>query len=54
MILNDKHLQFKKKVKEFADNVVAPRAIELDLKSEFPYDLVKKMGEMGLYGLFIP
>jgi butyryl-CoA dehydrogenase len=54
MILNDKHLQFKKKVKEFADNVVAPRAIELDLKSEFPHDLVKKMGEMGLYGLFIP
>ena len=54
MILSDKHLQFKKKVKEFADNVVAPRAIDLDLKSEFPYDLVKKMGEMGLYGLFIP
>ncbi len=54
MILSEKHLQFKKKVKEFADNVVAPRAIELDLKSEFPYDLVKKMGDMGLYGIFIP
>ena len=54
MILSDNHLKFKEKIRQFADEVVAPRAIELDLNSEFPYDLVKKMGEMDLYGLFVP
>ena len=54
MILSDKHLKFKEKIRQFADEVVAPRAIELDLNSEFPHDLVKKMGEMGLYGLYVP
>ena len=54
MILSEKHLKFREKVREFADTVVAPRAKDLDLNSEFPYDLVKKMGEMELYGLFVP
>ncbi len=54
MILSDKHLKFKEKIGQFADEVVAPRAIELDLNSEFPHDLVKKMGEIGLYGLYVP
>ncbi len=54
MILSEKHLAFREKLKEFSDNVVAPRAKDLDLNSEFPHDLVKKMGEMDLYGLFVP
>jgi len=54
MILSDKHLEFKEKIRKFADEVVAPRAIELDKNDEFPHDLVKQMGEMGLYGFCVP
>jgi short/branched chain acyl-CoA dehydrogenase len=40
--------------REFARDEVAPRAEEYDAKSEFPYDLVRKMGELGLMGLVFP
>lgn len=41
-------------VKDFADNVVAPRSYEADTKHELPMDVVAKMGELGLFGLPFP
>lgn len=41
-------------VETFAREVIAPRAAEIDEKDEFPRDIVKKMGELGLMGLPIP
>ncbi|MBV8074604.1 MAG: acyl-CoA dehydrogenase family protein [Candidatus Eremiobacteraeota bacterium] len=40
--------------REFARDEVAPRAEEMDRNEEFPYDLVRKMGELGLLGLPFP
>ncbi len=40
--------------REFAQDEVRPRAEEMDAKAEFPYDLVKKMSELGLMGLPFP
>jgi butyryl-CoA dehydrogenase len=40
--------------REFARDEVRPRAEEIDAKAEFPYDLVKKMAELGLMGLPFP
>jgi short/branched chain acyl-CoA dehydrogenase len=40
--------------REFAQDEVKPRAEEMDAKAEFPYDLVKKMAELGLMGLPFP
>lgn len=40
--------------REFAQDEVKPRAEELDAKAEFPYDLVKKMADLGLMGLPFP
>jgi len=40
--------------REFARDEVAPRAEEMDAKAEFPYDLVRKMAELGLLGLPFP
>jgi butyryl-CoA dehydrogenase len=54
MILSEKHLQLREKVRAFADNEVAPRAKELDKSGEFPFDLVKRMGELGLFALYVP
>jgi butyryl-CoA dehydrogenase len=40
--------------REFAVREVEPRARELDKKGEWPTDLVKRMGELGLMGVAVP
>ena len=46
--------EFRKAVREFAVEVVAPRAEEMDREARLPLDIVKQMGEMGLFGLPFP
>lgn len=41
-------------VREFAEREVKPVARELDEKGEFSYELTKKMGEIGLFGMTLP
>jgi alkylation response protein AidB-like acyl-CoA dehydrogenase len=40
--------------RKFADDRLAPTAIERDEKSEFPHDLVKEMAELGFMGMMVP
>src|SRR5437867_4191480 len=46
--------EFRRAVREFAVEVIAPRAEEMDRLEEFPTDIVKQMGQMGLFGLPFP
>ncbi|OGQ23008.1 MAG: acyl-CoA dehydrogenase [Deltaproteobacteria bacterium RIFCSPLOWO2_02_FULL_44_10] len=41
-------------VREFAQHEIAPHAAKLDELSEFPYEHVKKMAELGLMGMMVP
>ena len=41
-------------VTQFSRNVVAPTAAERDQKKEFPAEILKDMGELGLMGMMIP
>lgn len=43
-----------KLVKEFAENEVAPLAEEVDRSGEFPLETVKKMADIGMFGLNVP
>ena len=45
---------FRRTVADFATNVVAPVAHDYDERAEFPYPVVKQMGELGLFGLPFP
>jgi short-chain 2-methylacyl-CoA dehydrogenase len=46
--------EFRRTVRTFAEEVIAPRAEEMDRAEELPMDLVKQMGELGLFGLPFP
>ena len=41
-------------VRDFAEREVKPVAQELDEKGEFSAELTKKMGELGLFGMYLP
>lgn len=44
----------RKMVRDFAEEVIRPRAIEIDTKAEFPADIFKQIGELGLLGIPFP
>ncbi|HLZ37741.1 MAG TPA: acyl-CoA dehydrogenase family protein [Mycobacteriales bacterium] len=52
--LDEEHESLRKTVEEFARDVVAPKARAYDESGEFPYPIVAKMAEMGLFGLPFP
>jgi len=49
--LSDEQRAIQSLCREFAEYEIKPRAEEMDAKAEFPYDLVKKMADLGLMGL---
>jgi short-chain 2-methylacyl-CoA dehydrogenase len=43
--------QFRQVVARFADEVIAPAAADFNAEARFPVDIVRRMGEMGLFGI---
>jgi short-chain 2-methylacyl-CoA dehydrogenase len=52
--LTDEQRLLRDTVRDFARHEVAPVAEELDRTKSFPYELVAKMGELGLMGIPFP
>lgn len=52
--LSDEQRMIRDVVRDFAQDVVAPRAMEIDRTSEFPADLVRKAADLDLLGIVIP
>lgn len=52
--LSEEYQDLSNSVREFADEVVAPVSTKHDEEHSFPYEVVKQMGEMGLFGLPFP
>jgi alkylation response protein AidB-like acyl-CoA dehydrogenase len=52
--LTDEQEQLRKEVRDFAAREIAPHVMRWDEASEFPHEVVKKLGEMGLMGVIFP
>jgi len=52
--LTEEQKQLQSAVRAFAEGEIAPHVSEWDEKSEFPHEVVKKLGEMGLLGVIFP
>lgn len=52
--LSEEHIKYREKVRKFAEDVVAPKAAEIDESGEFSWDTLKKMAEFGLLGVPFP
>ncbi|HDR17110.1 MAG TPA: acyl-CoA dehydrogenase [Desulfobacteraceae bacterium] len=44
----------RKSVREFSEREIKPVAADLDERGVFSYDTMKKMAELGLFGMFVP
>ncbi|MEO3800772.1 acyl-CoA dehydrogenase family protein [Nonomuraea sp. B1E8] len=53
-MLKDEYEELRKTVEAFARDVVAPVIGDYYEREEFPYDIVRQMGAMGLFGLPFP
>ncbi len=52
--LDSEYEELRRTVAEFAQDVIAPKIGEFYEQGEFPYEIVKEMGRLGLFGLPFP
>jgi len=52
--LTEEQGRLRDMLREFADQEIAPRAARYDEQNEFPWENVKKMRELGLFGMIFP
>ncbi|HKJ60034.1 MAG TPA: acyl-CoA dehydrogenase family protein, partial [Halobacteriales archaeon] len=53
-VLTDEHREYADRADEFAREVVAPRADEIEAADEFPRDVMEAAGDAGLLGILLP
>jgi len=52
--LTEEQQLIRETVRDFAEREIKPIAQELDEKAEFSYELTEKIGELGLFGMYLP
>lgn len=52
--LTEEQQMIRRMCREFAEEYIAPRAEEMDRTGEYPYDLIARMGELGMMGIPFP
>src|SRR5699024_10067725 len=52
--LTEEQRMTRNMVRDFANDVIKPRAIDIDREAKFPIDIFKQMGKLGLLGIPFP
>jgi alkylation response protein AidB-like acyl-CoA dehydrogenase len=53
-VLSDDQEHIRREIREFAAREIAPNVMKWDEAGEFPAEVVKKLGDMGLLGVIFP
>ena len=53
-VVTEEQEQLRREIREFAAREIAPNVMKWDEASEFPLEVVKKLGQMGLLGVIFP
>jgi alkylation response protein AidB-like acyl-CoA dehydrogenase len=51
--LTEEQLLIRESAMDFAHSEISPTTIERDIQGEFPYDIIKKLGELGFMGMMV-
>ncbi len=51
--LTEEHLAVQKAARDFAQTELLPGVIERDINQQFPYEQIKKMGQLGFMGMMV-
>jgi len=52
--LTDEQRMIREMARDFAREVIAPRAEEMEATGEYPYDIIEQMAELGIMGIPFP
>jgi len=52
--LTEEQAMTQNMVRDFASEVIQPRAIEIDKEAKFPVDIFREMGKLGILGITFP
>ena len=52
--LSEEQRMIRDMARDFSDEVVAPRSEEMERTGEYPYDIMARMGELGMMGIPFP
>ena len=52
--LTEEQQMIKETARRLAEEMIVPKRAELDEKEEFPWDILKEMAKLDLFGIFIP
>jgi len=50
---SETQLQIQEMARKFAKEEILPSVIERDIKAEYPFEIVKKMGDLGFLGMMV-
>lgn len=51
--LSEEQISIRDAARDFAEKEIAPSSVERDLKSEFPKEIINKLGELGFMGMMV-
>ncbi len=51
---SEEQIAIRDTARDFSINEIAPTSIERDIKAEFPFEIIKKLGEFGFMGMMVP
>ena len=52
--LTDEQMMIRDMVREFAHGEIEPYAQEYNTRGEYPAEIIKKLGGLGLFGMMVP